>query len=157
MDAETLPTIAIACDHAGPALKRALAEGLRAAGHVVLDLGTDDEARVDYPDYAHAVCEAVRDGRAQRGVLICGTGVGMSIAANRHPEIRCALAGGADIARLCREHNDANVLALGARMIDVAKAREVLRVFLATPFEGGRHVRRLDKLAPALAGGGVTV
>ena len=159
MDAETLPTIAIACDHAGPALKRALAEVLRAAGYCVLDLGTDGEARVDYPDFAHAVCAAVREGRAQRGVLICGTGVGMSIAANRHPDIRCALASEIAIARLCREHNDANVLALGARLIDVAKATEVLRVFLATPFEGGRHVQRLNKLAPdqTLAAHGVTV
>jgi len=159
MDAETMPTIAIACDHAGPALKRALADALRAAGHEVLDFGTHDEARVDYPDYAHAVCEAVEDGRALRGVLICGTGQGMAMAANRHPGIRCAVAGEAETARLCREHNDANVIALGARLIDEARAHEILRVFLATPFEGGRHVQRLARLAPAktLAERGVTV
>ncbi len=148
MDSETMPTIAIGCDHAGPALKRRLADSLRAAGYAVLDMGTHDEARVDYPDIAHAVCAAVEDGRAQRGVLVCGSGVGMSIAANRHPGIRCALAGEVETARLCREHNDANVIAMGARLIDAATAQEILRVFLATPFEGGRHVQRLAKLSP---------
>ena len=90
MDAEMLPTIAIGCDHAAPALKRALADALRAAGYPVLDMGTHDEARIDYPDIAHDVCAAVQDGRAQRGVLLCGSGVGMSMAANRHVGIRCA-------------------------------------------------------------------
>ena len=148
MDSESLPPIAIGCDHAGLALKRALAAALHDTGHTVLDMGTHDAASVDYPDIAHAVCAAVESGRAQRGVLVCGSGVGMSIAANRHPGIRCALAGEAATARLCREHNDANVLALGARMIGEQAAREILRVFLATPFEGGRHIRRLEKLAP---------
>jgi ribose 5-phosphate isomerase B len=148
MDSETMPTIAIGCDHAGPALKRLLADGLRAAGFPVLDMGTHDEARVDYPDIAHAVCAAVEDGRAQRGVLVCGSGVGMSIAANRHAGIRCALASESETARLCREHNDANVIAMGARLIDAGTAQEILRVFLATPFEGGRHVQRLAKLSP---------
>lgn len=149
MDSETLPTIAIGCDHAGPALKRDLAEALRAAGYGVLDFGTDDEARVDYPDFAHAVCAAVEDGRAARGVLICGTGIGMSIAANRHAGIRCALVGDIAAATLCREHNDANVIALGARVTDAAMAGAILRAFLATPFEGGRHVQRLAKLSLA--------
>ncbi len=159
MDAETLPTIAIACDHAGPALRCALADALRAAGHTVLDLGTDGAARVDYPDFAHAVCRAVEEGRAQRGLLICGTGVGMAIAANRHPGIRCAVASETTTARMCREHNDANVLALGARLIDEAQACEIVRVFLATGFEGGRHAPRLAKLSPAsvLAADAVTV
>jgi ribose 5-phosphate isomerase B len=160
MDTEPLPTIAIGCDHAGPALKGVLAAALREAGHTVLDMGTHDDSRVDYPDFAHAVCAAVEQGRAQRGVLICGTGVGMAIAANRHPGIRCAVAGETTTARLCREHNDANVIAMGARLIDAAAARDILRVFLATPFEGGRHVQRLDKLAPAakpLAADGATV
>ena len=154
-----LPTIAIGCDHAAPALKRVLADALRAAGYPVLDMGTHDEGRVDYPDIAHEVCAAVLDGRAQRGVLLCGSGVGMSMAANRHDGIRCALVGDAATARLCREHNDANVLAMGARLIDVALALEILRVFLASPFEGGRHVRRLEKLTAggALAGRAVTV
>jgi ribose 5-phosphate isomerase B len=159
MDTEPLPVVAIGCDHAAVALKRHLAQVLREAGHAVLDMGTHDEARVDYPDFAHAVCAAVEDGRAQRGVLVCGSGVGMSIAANRHAGIRCALAGEATTARLCREHNDANVIAMGARLIDAATASEILRVFLATPFEGGRHVGRLEKLSPAktLAGAKVTV
>ena len=154
-----LPTIAIGCDHAAPALKRVLADALRAAGYPVLDMGTHDEGRVDYPDIAHEVCAAVLDGRAQRGVLLCGSGVGMSMAANRHDGIRCALVGDAATARLCREHNDANVLAMGARLIVVALALEILRVFLASPVEGGRHVRRLEKLTPggALAGRAVTV
>ncbi len=150
MDTEPLPTIAIGCDHAGPALKRALADALRGAGYAVLDMGTHDDSRVDYPDFAHAVCAAVEEGRAQRGVLICGSGVGMAIAANRHPGIRCAVASETTTARLCREHNDANVIALGARLIDEATAREILRVFLGTAFEGGRHMQRLDKLAPAI-------
>jgi ribose 5-phosphate isomerase B len=149
MDSEIMPTIAIGCDHAGPALKRQLADGLRAAGYGVLDMGTHDEARVDYPDIAHAVCAAVEDGRALRGVLVCGSGVGMSIAANRHAGIRCAVASESETARLCREHNDANVIAMGARLINAATAQDILRVFLATPFEGGRHVQRLAKLSPA--------
>ena len=159
MDTEMLPTIAIGCDHAAPALKRVLVDALRAAGYPVLDMGTHDEARVDYPDIAHDVCAAVQDGRAQRGVLLCGSGVGMSMAANRHDGIRCALAGDAATARLSREHNDANVVAMGARLIDATLALEILRIFLATPFEGGRHVGRLAKLTPAkaLAGHAVTV
>jgi ribose 5-phosphate isomerase B len=159
MDTEPLPVIAIGCDHAAFALKDHLAQALREAGHAVLDMGTHGEARVDYPDFAHAVCAAVEDGRAQRGVLVCGSGVGMSIAANRHAGIRCALANETTTARLCREHNDANVIAMGARLIDAVTAREILRVFLATPFEGGRHIGRLEKLSPAktLAGQPVVV
>jgi len=149
MDSEPMPTIALGCDHAAFALKDHLAQVLRAAGHTVLDMGTHGEDRVDYPDFAHAVCAAVEDGRAQRGVLVCGSGVGMSIAANRHAGIRCALANDTTTARLCREHNDANVVAMGARLIDEATAREILRLFLATGFEGGRHVGRLEKLSPA--------
>jgi ribose 5-phosphate isomerase B len=152
MDGATLPhapiRVAIGCDHAGPQLKRVLAEALRAAGHAVLDLGTNDETRVDYPDYAHAVCRAVAAGEAQFGVLICGTGIGMSIAANRHPAIRCALVTDVTAARLTRAHNDANVLALGARLIGEAVALDVLNTFLATAYEGGRHDARLAKLAP---------
>jgi ribose 5-phosphate isomerase B len=159
MDTEPLPVVAIGCDHAAFALKDHLAQVLREAGHAVLDMGTHGAARVDYPDFAHAVCAAVEDGRAQRGVLICGSGVGMSIAANRHVGIRCALANETITARLSRAHNDANVLAMGARLIDAVAAREILRVFLATPFEGGRHVGRLAKLSPAktLAGAQFTV
>lgn len=149
-DTGTKPAVAIGADHAGFPLKAALAEALREMGHAVLDLGTDGTASVDYPDFAHAVCRAVAEGRARVGVLVCGTGIGMSIAANRHPEIRCALAHDATGARLARAHNDANVLALGARMTGAEPALDALRAFLATPFEGGRHARRVAKLTPAM-------
>lgn len=147
-EAEPKPAVAIGADHAGHALKTALAEAAAALGHPVLDLGTDSAAPVDYPDIAHAVCRAVAAGRARFGVLVCGSGIGMSIAANRHPAIRCALVHDATSARLARAHNDANVLALGARLIGVEPALDALRAFLATPYEGGRHDRRLAKLAP---------
>ena len=147
MDADTKTTIAIGSDHAGPALKAVLAEALRAAGHTVLDLGTDGTGRGDYPDYAHAVCRAGEQGQARFGVLICGTGIGMSIAANRHAGIRCALAGEVTSARLGRQHNDANVLAMGARVIGDAVALDILATFLTTAYEGGRHDGRLAKLA----------
>ncbi|WP_019016212.1 ribose 5-phosphate isomerase B [Elioraea tepidiphila] len=146
----TKPAVAIGADHAGFPLKAALAEALREMGHQVLDLGTDGTVSVDYPDFAHAVCRAVAEGRARFGVLVCGTGIGMSIAANRHPEIRCALVHDATGARLTRAHNDANVLAMGARMTGVEPALDALRAFLATPYEGGRHDRRLAKLTPVL-------
>lgn len=149
-DTETKPAVAIGADHAGFPLKAALAEALRAMGHAVLDLGTDGTASVDYPDFAHAVCRAVAEGRARFGVLVCGTGIGMSIAANRHPEIRCALVHDATGARLSRAHNDANVLALGARMTGVEPALDALSAFLETPFDGGRHARRVAKLTPAM-------
>ncbi|MGG5808166.1 ribose 5-phosphate isomerase B [Falsiroseomonas sp. CW058] len=140
--------VALGCDHAGPALKQALREALEAAGHPTLDMGTHGPESVDYPDFANAVCAAVLDGRARFGVLVCGTGIGISIAANRHPGIRCALVHDATGARLTREHNDANVLALGARMTGVEVALDALRAFLATPFGGGRHERRVRKLTP---------
>ncbi|WP_439579913.1 ribose 5-phosphate isomerase B [Elioraea sp.] len=146
----TKPAVAIGADHAGFVLKAALAEALVAMGHEVLDLGTDGTASVDYPDFAHAVCRAVAEGRARFGVLVCGTGIGMSIAANRHPGIRCALVHDATGARLTRAHNDANVLAMGGRMTGVEPALDALRAFLATPYEGGRHDRRVAKLTPAM-------
>jgi len=148
MDCESF-SIAVGCDHAGYALKSALASALADAGHAVVDMGCDNAGRVDYPDYAHAVCRAVAGGRVRFGVLVCGSGVGMSIAANRHAEIRCALASEVTTARLSREHNDANVIALGARLIGEVAALEIVRAFLATPYEGGRHDQRLAKLAPA--------
>jgi ribose 5-phosphate isomerase B len=138
--------VAIACDHAGVALKRALAAALEAAGHGVLDLGTDEAASVDYPDFADALAAAVADGRAERGVLVCGTGIGIAIAANRHPHIRCGVVHDATSARLTRAHNDANVIALGARLVGEAVAIDALHAFLDTPFEGGRHARRVAKL-----------
>ncbi len=148
MDCELI-TIAIGCDHAGYPLIAALAAAMADAGHTLLDMGCDGAGRVDYPDYAHAVCRAVASGRARVGVLVCASGVGMSIAANRHPEIRCALVSEVTSARLSRAHNDANVIALGARLIGSAAALDILRAFLATPYEGGRHDQRLAKLAPA--------
>ena len=138
--------IAIGADHAGLPLKRALVERLAARGAEVLDLGTHDDARVDYPDFGRAVAEAVVQGRAERGVVVCGTGIGISIAANRQSGIRAALCHDVTGARLARQHNDANVLALGARTTGVAVAVECLDAFLETAFEGGRHEARIAKL-----------
>ena len=141
-------TTAFGCDHAGLTLKSTVLAALAEAGHSVLDMGTNGPATVDYPDFAHLVSAAVIDGRARFGVLICGTGIGMSIAANRHRDIRCAQASDATTARLGRAHNNANVLALGARVIGSELARDIVREFLATDYEGGRHDARLAKLAP---------
>lgn len=138
--------IALGADHGGVALKTRLAAALVEAGHQVQDYGTDGAASVDYPDYAHAVCAAIEEKRADFGLLVCGSGIGMSIAANRHAGIRCGLVHDVTTARLTRAHNDANVLALGARIIGEDVALDILRVFLATDFEGGRHERRLTKL-----------
>ena len=140
-------TVAVGADHAGFELKAILADELGRAGYGVLDLGTSGPGSVDYPDYAAAVVGAMRDGRAGWGVLVCGSGIGMSIAANRHPGIRAALCQTPELARLARQHNDANVLVLGARMIDPDTARACLAAFLATAFEAGRHTRRVAKLA----------
>jgi ribose 5-phosphate isomerase B len=141
-------TIAIACDHAGFGLKNRITQHLEAAGHTVLDLGTKDgEASVDYPDFAYALAQAIRDGKAAKGVLVCGSGIGISIAANRHPEVRAALIHDALGARMSRQHNDANVIVFGGRMIGTDTALDCLDVFLATEFEGGRHQRRVDKLS----------
>lgn len=140
-------TIAVAADHAGYELKEALKKDLEAAGYAVLDLGTDSTASVDYPDFGKALADAIAAGRARRGVAVCGTGIGISIAVNRNPKLRAALCHDTSSARLAREHNDANVLALGARLIGVETARDCLRTFLATPFGGGRHADRVAKLA----------
>lgn len=142
-------TIAIGADHAGPDLKRALAEALRAAGHAVIDCGTDGPASVDYPDFAQAVTDRVLAGEAAFGVLVCGTGIGMAIAANRRPGIRAAVLHDATEARLTRAHNDANIACFGARTIGPETAMDALRCFLATLYEGGRHDRRLAKLSAA--------
>lgn len=140
-------TIAIASDHAGFELKETLKAELVRKGLSVLDLGTDGPQSVDYPDFAAALAEAMRDGRADRGVLVCGTGIGISIAANRHRNLRAALCHDSVSARLARQHNDANVLVLGARLIGIEVAKDCLEVFLTTPFEGGRHQRRVEKLS----------
>lgn len=140
-------TIAIAADHAGFDLKEVLKSELADLGCEVLDLGTSGPQSVDYPDFATAVARALADGRASRGVLVCGTGIGISIAANRHRHVRAALCHDSSSARLARAHNDANVLALGARLIGPEVAKDCLRTFLSTPFEGGRHAARVAKLA----------
>jgi ribose 5-phosphate isomerase B len=141
--------IALASDHGGVELKTLLKEELLKAGHGVLDLGTEGPASVDYPDFAEAMAETIRSGAATRGVLICGTGIGISIAANRYPFIRAALVNDVTTARLCRQHNDANVLVLGGRVIGPEVARDCLKTFLETDFEGGRHQRRIDKMGLA--------
>ena len=144
--------IAIASDHAAYELKALLADWLRDAGHEVEDLGTNGPDSVDYPDYGYALAEAIADGRAERGVALCGSGIGISISVNRHPACRCARVSDGLSARLAREHNDANVLAMGARLIGIEAAKDCVDQFLATPFGGGRHQRRVDKLTnPAFA------
>jgi len=140
-------TIAIASDHAGFELKAILKQELQELGFGVLDLGTETSASVDYPDYGRAAARAIADGRVARGVIVCGTGIGISIAANREPKVRAALCHDVSSARLARQHNDANVLAMGARLIGVETARDCLRAFLATEFEGGRHRSRVAKLS----------
>jgi ribose 5-phosphate isomerase B len=139
-------TVALAADHAGRELKDALKTEVTARGLGVLDLGVGDGTAVDYPDVADALAAALADGRARRGVLVCGTGIGVSIAANRHRHVRAALCHDVTSARLARRHNDANVLALGARVVGPNVAADCLAAFLDTPFEGGRHQRRVAKL-----------
>ena len=139
--------IAIASDHAAFALKGELAEWLRGLGHEVADLGTDGETSVDYPDFGYKLAEHVAAGKAERGVALCGTGVGISIAVNRNPAVRCALVTEPVSARLARDHNDANIIALGARIVGPELAKGCIEMFLATPFGGERHARRVAKLS----------
>lgn len=145
-------TVAFASDHAGAALKTVLRDALKGAGIPTVDLGADGDTSVDYPDYAAALAAALANGRAQAGVLVCGSGIGISMAANRYAHVRAALVHDHLTAQLCRSHNGANVLALGGRLIGTDTALDCLRAFFATPFEGGRHVRRVEKLGrmPAL-------
>ena len=140
-------TVALAADHAGFELKNRLAREIGERGLEVLDLGTNDGSAVDYPDMAARLAAALGEGKAHRGVLVCGTGIGISIAANRHRHVRAALCHDVTTATMARLHNDANVLALGARVIGIAVAVDCLRAFLDTAFEGGRHRERVDKLA----------
>lgn len=139
--------IALAADHAGFALKDALGEWLREAGHEVLDLGTNSGESVDYPRFGTLLAEAVAAGKAERGIAVCGSGIGISIAVNRNPACRCALVNEPLSATLAREHNDANVLALGARLTGIDLAKACVTAFLATPFAGGRHQARVDLLS----------
>lgn len=149
--------IAIAADHGGVELKSVLAAELARLGHTVVDLGTNGSVSVDYPDYAAVLAETLRDGQAELGILLCGTGIGMSIAANRFPWIRAALIHDAFGARLARQHNDANVIAMGGRTIGPELAKDCLRVFLEAQFEGGRHARRIEKMSSILPVGGERV
>jgi ribose 5-phosphate isomerase B len=137
----------MASDHAGFELKATLAEWLRTQGHSVTDLGPDDTASVDYPDYGYRLAEAMANGDVRFGIAICGSGLGISMAVNRHPAARCARVSESLSARLAREHNDANVIALGARLIGVDAAKDAVAVFLATPFAGDRHAARVAKLS----------
>ena len=139
--------IAIASDHAAYEMKAALADWLREAGHEVEDLGTDGPDSVDYPDYGYRLAEAIAEGRATRGVALCGSGIGISISVNRNPAARCALVSEPLSAKLSREHNDANVIAMGARLTGIDMAKACLDAFLTTDFAGDRHARRVDKLS----------
>ena len=143
--------IPIASDHAGFELKEHLSKALRALGYDVDDIGTHSPASTDYPDYAHPLAEKVERGEVARGVLLCGTGLGMSYAANRHPGVRAAVAWTPEIAELARKHNDANVLVLPARFASEEDGVKILKTWLDTPFEGGRHQKRVDKIEQAEA------
>jgi len=138
--------VTVASDHGGYKVKEAISEWLLEQGHNVRDWGTDNEESCDYPDYAKGVCELVADGGADFGILVCGTGIGMSITANRNPKIRAGLCKDTQTAMLTRQHNDANVLCLGARVTDHAWITNIVDAFLTTEFEGGRHQTRIDKL-----------
>lgn len=139
--------VAIGADHAGFAAKEELKAVLRALGHAVEDKGTSSDASTDYPDYAAQVARAVTRGEAERGVLICGTGIGMCIAANKISGARAALVHDESTAELSRRHNDANIFCAGSRVLPLPRIAEILKVWLSTPFEGGRHQRRVDKIS----------
>jgi ribose 5-phosphate isomerase B len=139
-------TILIASDHAGFELKEKLEADLKRMGYSVDDLGPASDASVDYADYAHPLAKRISEGQAERGILMCGTGLGMSYTANRYPHVRAAVAWTPEIAALAREHNDANVLVLPARFVGEEEGRAILKAWLDTPFAGGRHARRIDKI-----------
>jgi len=139
--------IAIASDHAALDMKAALAQWLGEQGHEVDDLGPDTANSVDYPDFGYKLAKAVANGSADRGVALCGSGIGISMSVNRNPKCRCALVSDNLSARLSREHNDANVIAMGARLIGIETAKDCLAAFLSTEFGGDRHQRRVDKLS----------
>ena len=146
MDTTPQHRIAIASDHAAIDMKAQLVAWLQGAGHEVIDLGPDSDARVDYPDFGYKLGAAIADGTATRGIALCGSGIGISIAVNRHPACRCALVSEPLSATLAREHNDANVLALGARLTGLDMAKACVEAFLTTEFGGDRHQARVDKL-----------
>ena len=138
--------IPIASDHAGFEMKQHLTERLAQLGYAVEDLGTDSPAAADYADYAHPVAARVERGAATRAILLCGTGLGMAYAANRHPHVRAAVVWSPEIAEMARRHNDANVLVLPSRFLSAEDAEQIVETFLSTPFEGGRHERRIGKI-----------
>ena len=138
--------VILGSDHAGFDLKEKVKKALDRLGVPYEDVGTQATESVDYPDYAHRVARAVEEGRYRRGIVVCGTGIGVSMAANRHPGVRAAVAYDEETARLSREHNDANVLALGSRSLDHGLAERILEIWLKTPFTGGRHARRVAKI-----------
>lgn len=142
--------IAIASDHAGFGLKDQLTAWLREQGYDVRDLGTNSPDSVDYPDFGRKLAQSVASGEAERGIAVCGTGIGISIAINRNPACRCARVDDPLAARLAREHNDANVLALGGRLIGIDMAKACVSAFLDTQFAGGRHQRRVDQISTLL-------
>lgn len=142
--------IAVTADHAGVDLKDLIAGWLRDEGHDVLDLGTNSHESVDYPRYGALLAEAIADGRAERGITVCGSGIGVAIAANRNPACRCAQVAEPLSSSLARRHNDANAIALGARLIGPEMAIACVKAFLETEFEGGRHQRRVDQLSQIL-------
>ena len=146
-DTPKKPRIALGADHAGFLLKEVIRKYLEAAGYAVDDQGTSSEESVDYPDYGKAVGETVASKQADLGIAVCGSGIGISIAANKVPGIRAALAHDVNTARLAREHNDANVLALGGRIVTESAAVEMVQTFLTTAYLGGRHQRRVDKIS----------
>ena len=140
---------AVGCDHAGVELKRALSLQLEKRGFTVLDLGTHSNESCDYPDFAHALAATVERGEAQQGLLVCGTGVGMAMSANRHPGVRAVVCSEPLSARMARKHNNANVLCIGARVVGPDTAIDILDAFLSADFEGGRHEKRVAKINPA--------
>jgi ribose 5-phosphate isomerase B len=146
MPEHTSSAILIASDHAGFELKETLEAELRALGYAVDDLGPTSDASTDYADYAHPLARQISEGAAERGILLCGTGLGMSYTANRYPHVRAAVAWTPEIAALAREHNDANVLVLPARFVGEAEGKAILKAWLDTPFAGGRHARRVAKI-----------
>ncbi len=143
----TEKTIAIGCDHAGFEYKEVLREWLTAAGIKVLNFGTDSPASVDYPDFVHPVCRAIEMQEAVIGILICGSANGVAITANKHQQIRAAIAWMDEIAVLARQHNNANVICIPARFVSVEQAKSMVSLFIETPFEGGRHQKRVDKIS----------
>lgn len=138
--------VAVAADHAGFEYKEKAKEYLKSQGYEVVDFGTNSTDRVDYPDFGHKAAEAIANGEAERGVFVCGSGIGIAIVANRHKGVRAVDATSEEMAKLSREHNDANVLAFGERLISWEEAKKIIDVFFATPFAGGRHTGRIEKI-----------